>query len=175
MASHDSGTGEPIGGGIGRLTAAEIVDSHLEVQESFGTITVAGNIIDTTIYALAWDSWGWGSLVGGGGINLLQARGLVESHVSTYDHIVVARFGGGGVDGASGIDIVGSSGNLYLLTTSGLVYGDIYVAGDVGSIITAGLNAVPGTDPVDFMFVDRAGVLTGGTLEVDGSITGLIS
>lgn len=169
------GSGDPIGGGIGRLSAAEIVDSGVYAQGGIGTLAVTGNITYSDIVALAYDNYGMGTLVGGGGIGSLRAGGLVDTYLEVYGDIASASLGTVGIDAASKFYIYGSTSTLNSLTTTGLVFGRIWSAGDVGSILTAGQNAIPGLDPIDFMFTDRAGVLTFGSLEVDGLITGLIS
>ncbi len=165
--------GEPIGRGINSLSASEIVSSDIEVQGSINSLRVRGNLIDTYVSTLAYDNFGAGSLFPGGGINWLQARGLVESVVESYSTVSVIALGAGGLDYYSYVGVL--DGSLTLLTSPGLIFGEIYVAGNVGSILTAGKAAVPDTPPIDFLFTDRTGALTGGTLEAGGIITGLIS
>ena len=61
------------------------------------------------------------------------------------------------------------------LQTPGFIFGEIYVTCDVTDILTGGADALPGSAPVDFFFVDNHSVGTGGDLEVEGAVLGTIS
>jgi len=171
-------SGDPTGGGIRTVyVLGDIVYSDIWTQSDIGLIMVRGDIrADSYISTLAFDNYGWGSVVGGGGINYLMAKGLLDSTVESFGNMNFVMLGVDGLDATSwlGTDSSGT-GDLLRMYTTGLVFGEIYAAGDVGSILTAGQNALPGTPPIDYLFVDALGVPTGGTLEVAGSITGLIS
>ncbi len=170
-----NGSGDPVGGGIRTIYAGRIVSSDILSQAGFGTILVTGDITDSYVSATAYDNYGGGSLVGGGGINYLRAGELVDSTVESYGNMRFVSLGLGGMDASSWLGTLHSSGNLLFMNTPGLIFGEINVAGNVGSILTAGKNAIAGMSPIDFQFLDQTGTPTGGTLEVAGSITGLIS
>lgn len=174
--SDYDGLGDPVGGGIRTIYAlGEMVSTDILSQSGIGTLLVIGDITDSYITTTAYDNFGFGSLVGGGGIGALRAAALIDSTVESFGTIGYVTLGLGGMDATSWLGTLDASGDLLRLHTTGLVFGEINVAGDVGSILTAGQNAIPGTLPFDYLFVDQAGVPTGGTLEVAGSITGLIS
>ena len=68
------------------------------------------------------------------------------------------------------------TGNLGSITTKGLIFGAIDIAGNVtGAINSLGDSAVQIGQPADYYFRDQNGILTGGTLSAGGTIAGPIS
>ena len=167
--THYDGGGNPLGGSIGRLTATDITNSSISANASIGEVNVRGTIYGTTIEALGRDNAGAGSIVGGGAISRIAAKGLNDTDVLAYTSIGQLSLGDEGISGTSSVGTV--TGDLGSITTRGLIYGEIDIAGDLtGSILTGGTDAVDlGTD-VEYYFTDANGVITGGTLNVDGTI-----
>lgn len=173
------GGGNPIGAGIGTFQVGELRDAYVGTHGDIGEFIVDGAVTDSVIETTAYDSYGEGDLVGGGGINSFQALGLYDGLVETYGSITEMLIGRGGIDTDSDVALLGGAGfgggNLVKLQTPGFIFGDIYVTGDVVDILTGGADALPGSAPVDFFFVDNHSFPTGGELEVEGAILGTIS
>jgi len=184
--------GLPIGGGIDVLSAAELEEVDISLHGSIGILRVArplsgapGLIDQVTVDLTARDSFGGGDVVGGGGIRWLLSRGLLETDITTYGRLARVQLGSAGINEDSSIETLdATTGDLSLLTTGGLVFGDLKVAGSVGSILTGGAAAAvpiaPTPSPIDGtlidrLFVDAGGAQTGGSLAVDGAITGTVS
>jgi hypothetical protein len=162
-------------------------DVDVNTHGGIGEFVVQGAVTDSDIQTTAYDDYGTGDLVGGGGINSFRALGLYDANIETYGSIVgggnlALWYGGiaemligrGGIDMESSVDILGG-GDLVKLQTPGFIFGDIYVTGSVTDILTGGADALPGSAPVDFLFVENHSFPTGGELEVEGAILGTIS
>ena len=181
----ESETGAPTGGGIRHLRAVSMADVEIDLHKSLSVVALRGSMYDVSINLEARNNT-TNDLVGGGGIGRLVARGMHDTAITTYGAINRVALGNGGIDMESSIETLdAASGNLGVLTTRGLIFGDIRTAGNVNSIFSAGrLATVPlgslsspldAGSQVDNLFVDADGMLTGGTLAVDGSIGGIIS
>ena len=163
-----------IGAGIGTFRVGELRDAYVGTHGDIGEFIVQGAVTDSHIDTRAYDDYGEGSLVGGGGIDTFRALGLYDGEVRTAGTITEMLIGRGGIDTYSDIDIY-NGGNLDLLRTPGFIFGEIYVTGDVTDILTGGADALPGSEPVDFLFADNHSFPTSGELEVEGDILGTIS
>ncbi len=174
ISTQDFDAGAPVGGGIDAFKAGEMVDVNVLTHGDIDSLVVRGAIRDSLVDTRAID--GDSVLVGGGDIGNFQARGLYGGEILTYGSLTKASIGRGGIDFNSHIETFDQgTGHIGSLKTTGLIFGEISVAGSVGNIDSAGDDAVPGVAPVDFLFVDSHGVLTGGTLEVGGDVLGRIS
>jgi hypothetical protein len=169
------GGGNPIGGGIGQITAKSIVDSQIYTHMTIGLINLKGALIDSTIDTEARNN-NTNALVGGGSLEQLNATEMTDSTITTFGRINKINLFGAGMNDKSSIETLDAvTGNLNLMQVKGYIFGGITVAGNVGNIYSAGQNALPGPAPIDFLFVDSKTVPTGGQLTVAGLITGLIS
>ena len=174
--THYDGVGDPIGAGIGTFRVNEMRNVDVETHTDITEFVVRGAVTDSDVDTRAYDNYGGGSLVGGGGIAEFRALGLYDGDVHTFGAITEMRIGRGGVDMDTEIDTAdAATGHLVLLQTPGFIFGDIQIAGDVTDVLTGGADALPGSAPVDFLFVDNHSVPTLGTLEVDGAILGTVS
>ena len=92
----------------------------------------------------------------------------------SYSDIAALGLSDEGISSDSTVEAL--TGDLGSITTKGLIFGEITVGGDLtGSISSAGTDAVDlGTD-VDYYFCDANGNITGGTLDVTGTIGGTVS
>jgi len=170
------GRGNPIGGGIGTFRAGELDNVDVETHADIGEFVVDGAVTGLDIDTRAYDHYGGGDLVGGGGIGTFRALGLYYGDVHTFGAINEMRIGRGGISMYSEVGTYDeATGHLNLLQTPGFIFGEIYVAGNVTDILTGGADALPASDPIDFLFVDDNSFPTGGTLEVEGAILGTIS
>ena len=183
-SAHYDQEGLPIGGGLDVLRAAGVDDVYIELHGDLRVMAVSGLISDTEIDLAAYDGWGEGALVGGGGIGLLTGVGIVGCDVTTFGGIDRMFFGSTGIVWNDIQTLDAATGNVGRVFTSGLVVSDIKVAGDLLSVHSGGAAAVPPSAPtpspidgslVDFLFVDPDGVPIGGTLAVDGAILGMVS
>jgi len=172
--THYDGGGNPLGGRIGRLTAADMTNTNVSAYGGIADLNVRGTIYGAAIEAVGRDNSGAGSIVGGGAIGRISAKGLNNTEVIAFTNIDQLSLGDEGISETSSVATV--TGNLGSISTRGLIYGDIDVAGDLtGSILTGGTDAVDLGTGVDYYFTDANGVITGGTLTVGGSILGTVS
>ncbi len=166
--------GNPIGGAIGRMTATDMTNSNVYAHDGIDFLNVRGTIFGSLIQAAGRDDFGDGDLVDGGGIGTLSARGLNNSSVVAFASIDQIRLMDEGISANSSVATV--TGNLGSISTRGIIYGTIDIAGDLtGSISSGGTTAVDlGTD-VDRYFTDANGTITGGTLTVGGQVGGPVA
>ena len=172
--THYDGDGNPLGGRIGTLTANDINGANIFAFGGIGSITAKGTIFGATIEAVGRDESGTGSIVGGGNIGQIVSRGLNQSGVIAYTDLGSITLGDGGIGAGSYVGTI--TGNLTSIATRGLIFGEVEVAGNlVGSILSAGDDAVSLGNGPALYFRDANGVITGGTLHVSGTIGGIVS
>jgi hypothetical protein len=172
--THYDGGGNPLGGAIGKLSATDVTGTDIFAYGGIGEVNVRGTMYNATIEAVGRDNSGAGSIVGGGSITKIAAKGLTDTDVLAYNSIATMLLGDEGITSGSTVTTV--TGDLGSITARGLIYGDVDVAANLtGSILTAGTDAVDlGTD-ANLHFTDANGVITGGTLTVGGAIVGIVS
>ena len=152
---------------ITSISAAEIAHSQILASRDIGKITSKGLISDSTIMAVTPDVY-MGGPTSGGSIGPIKAAGFMDTDVAAYNNMAAITLGEFGVAGKS--SIMTYEGDFAGLKTSGFVFGNIDVAGNLtGSITTAGNDAWRYTDHACY-FTDDNGTLTGGALNVMGSI-----
>lgn len=167
--------GDPVGGAIGSLTALDMNGSTVSAFGGIGSLAVKGDIFGSTIETVGRDTDGAGAIVGGAGIGKLAAKGIADTTVTSYGTIAAIALGDEGVNGNSLIETVHASGNLGSLTTAGLIFGEISIAGALTGSVSTGGDAVALGPAFDFNFTDANGAVTGGTLNVAGAISGTVS
>jgi hypothetical protein len=188
VASIDyDGYGDPIGGGMRSLQATQLQDIEIGLHGDLDSLSVRGLLDHVDIDTRAYDDYGEDDLVGGGGIGSIRGQAFADVDIDTFGPIGrISLNGSTGIDAESSIELHDpATGHLGSISTRGLIWCDIWVAGDSGSISSAGAAAIPPAFPlpsplepaslVDFLFVGPYGVPTGGSLAVDGTITGSIS
>jgi hypothetical protein len=172
--NHYDADGNPMGGAIGTLTANDINGSAIQGYGGIGSVVAKGTIYNSYVEAVGRDNDGAGDIVGGAGINTVTAKGINGAQIAAYTSIGAMVLGDEGI--AQGSVVAAVTGNLGSITTAGLIFGDIAVGGNVtGNILSAGADAVSLGGDINYHFRDANGVMTGGTLTVDGTIAGVVS
>ena len=184
-ARNYDGSGTPTGGGIGLLSASGLYEVEFDLHSDLRTARITGLMDRVELDLTGRANYGSGGVVDGGRIASLYAEGLVDTEVQTYGALKTVSLGRTGMDERSSIRTFSSgSGHLGTLETSGLIFGDLKVAGNVGDIITGGALATTPVapmqspldgSPVDYLFTGPSGAPTGGTLALDGTVQGTIS
>lgn len=164
-AEDYDGGGNPLPVNIGIVSAKAMLDSSVEATGNLSAVLVRGSIDGCWISTVGYDNYGGGSPVSGGSIGTLRANGLLWSGVETYGDMGPVRLGSLGMAGS----IETFTGDFAGLTTTGLVYGEMTIAGDLtGNILSAGNDAIFYDDV--YYFTDQNGGIVGGMLEVAGTV-----
>jgi len=165
--------GNPFGGRVGNMTVGDVNGTTISAFGGITSLTSKGTIYNASIETVGRDEDGLGDIVGGAGIGTLSAKGLNQSAVLAYTDIAKVTLGDEGMGFGSYMGTVG--GDLGSLSTVGLLFGQIDIVGNIaGSILSAGDDAVQ-LGGSTYYLRDANGVITGGTVDVTGTVGGLIS